>query len=492
MTIVDAVLRSTGFQRHRGPGDLTVELPQRPPWQVAYVRTAVVVDLLVGLTAGLVALLVRFGDDAIAPYVVAVAATPFLWVATLGVHRLYEHRFLGSGPEEFRRLLSSAVHLGAVVAVLAYATKTEVARGFLGLALPTALVLGLAARYALRLRLHRARRAGRGMQRVVAAGHAADVVRLVDQLALEPSHGLQVVGACLPQSGQVDVLLSRGIPAVGGFDNVLRTVRLCGADTVAVVSSPELAGEELRRLSWKLESSGTSLIVAPGLVEVAGPRLSIRPAAGLSLLHVEHPRLSGGRRIAKSALDRGLAAAALLLLSPLLLAVAVVVALTSPGPAVYRQRRVGVGGREFTMYKFRTMYRDADARRAALLARNEGNDVLFKMRNDPRVTRAGRFLRRYSLDELPQLLNVLLGHMALVGPRPPLPEEVAQYPEEAHRRLLVRPGLTGLWQVSGRSDLSWEESLRLDLRYVDNWSLALDVLILWKTGRAVVRGSGAY
>ncbi len=492
MTIDDTVLRSVGERQQAQGGRVSVLRPGERPWQVGYVRTAVVLDLLVGLAAALLALLVRFGDDPTTVYVLATAAVPLLWVGSLALHRLYEHRYLGSGPEEFRRLLSSAVHLGAVVAVLAYATKTDVARGFFALALPSALLLGMVARYALRRHLHRRRREGRSMNRVVAVGHAADVVRLVDQLAQEPSHGLQVVGACLPRSGQVDVLLTRGVPAVGGFDNVLRAIELCAADTVAVVSTPELAGEELRRLSWKLEANGTALIVAPGLVEVAGPRLSIRPGANLSLLHVEHPRLSGGRRIAKTVLDRGLAALALLVLAPLLLAVAVAVSLDSPGSAVYRQHRVGVGGREFTMLKFRTMYRDADARRAALLAQNEGNEVLFKMRNDPRVTRVGRFLRRYSLDELPQLVNVLRGHMALVGPRPPLPEEVAQYQEEAHRRLLVRPGLTGLWQVSGRSDLSWEESLRLDLRYVDNWSLALDVLILWKTGRAVLRGSGAY
>ncbi len=209
------------------------------------------------------------------------------------------------------------------------------------------------------------------------------------------------------------------------------------------------------------------------------------------MLHVEHPRLSGGSRIIKELVDRVGAAALLLLFAPLLLLIAVAIK-SQPGPVFFRQVRVGRDGKEFVIYKFRTMYVDAEARLAELRHLNEGDGVLFKMRNDPRVTRVGRVLRRYSLDEFPQLFNVLLGQMSLVGPRPPLPSEVAAYADDVRRRLAVKPGMTGLWQVSGRSDLTWEEAVRLDLRYVENWSLPMDLLIMLRTLTAVVRSSGAY
>jgi exopolysaccharide biosynthesis polyprenyl glycosylphosphotransferase len=227
-------------------------------------------------------------------------------------------------------------------------------------------------------------------------------------------------------------------------------------------------------------------------MDVAGPRTTIRPVDGLPLLHVEHPKLSGGRRLVKELFDRLVAGTALILLSPLLLAIGLAIRFTSPGPALFRQARVGKDGTTFGVYKFRSMYADAEARLAELRRLNEHDGVLFKIRDDPRVTRLGKHLRRYSLDELPQLLNIVRGQMSLVGPRPPLRSEVDQYADDVHRRLVVKPGLTGLWQVSGRSDLSWDESVRLDLRYVENWSLAMDLLILWRTAFAVVKSSGAY
>jgi exopolysaccharide biosynthesis polyprenyl glycosylphosphotransferase len=249
----------------------------------------------------------------------------------------------------------------------------------------------------------------------------------------------------------------------------------------------------LRRLSWELEGTGVSLLVAPGLTDVAGPRIHIRPlGTRLPLLHVEEPEFTGARKVLKEAQDRVIAAVATLFLAPLMLSLAVLIRVDSRGPALFRQVRVGKNGEEFCVYKFRSMHVDAEERLAALAELNESDGVLFKMRNDPRVTRVGRLLRRYSLDELPQLLNVILGDMALVGPRPPLPREVANYASDVHRRLLVKPGITGLWQVSGRSDLSWEDSVRLDLYYVENWSLALDLQILWKTFSAVLASRGAY
>jgi exopolysaccharide biosynthesis polyprenyl glycosylphosphotransferase len=262
---------------------------------------------------------------------------------------------------------------------------------------------------------------------------------------------------------------------------------------VAVLTCPEMDGPRLRRLCWELEQRGTDILVAPTLVEVAGPRISIRLAAGLPLMHVEHPRLTGGRRLAKAAFDRVGAALLLLTLAPLLAVIALLVKLSDPGPVFFRQTRYGRHGEEFLIYKFRTMVANAEALKADLDHLNKHADgPLFKIDDDPRITRIGAVLRKYSLDELPQLLNVLLGNMSLVGPRPPLPAEVEQYGIEARRRLVVKPGLTGLWQVSGRSDLSWEDSVRLDLRYVENWSLALDAMILWKTVFVVAKGNGAY
>jgi len=232
--------------------------------------------------------------------------------------------------------------------------------------------------------------------------------------------------------------------------------------------------------------------VSPGMVEIAGPRLHIRPFVGLPLLSIEEPVFSGWKRVLKGALDRVGAACALILIAPVLLGIALAVRFSGPGPVLYRQVRVGAYGDRYTMYKFRSMVDGADAKLSELLASNEGQGLLFKMRDDPRVTPVGRWLRRFSLDELPQLFNVLGGSMSLVGPRPPLPKEVERYDTSIRRRLLVKPGLTGLWQISGRSDLSWEESVRLDLRYVENWTLALDLLILWKTASAVLRSRGAY
>ena len=225
---------------------------------------------------------------------------------------------------------------------------------------------------------------------------------------------------------------------------------------------------------------------------MSGLRTTIRPVAGLPLMYLDHPDLSGGKHVIKGLFDRAVAGSALLLLAPLFTAIALAIRVVDPGPVFFRQSRVGRDGRRFTVYKFRTMRVDAERIKAQYARANEGNGVLFKIRRDPRVTRTGRWLRRWSLDELPQLINVLIGDMSLVGPRPALPEEAARYCNQMRRRLAVKPGITGLWQVSGRSDLPWEEAVRLDLRYVENWSFALDLQILWKTGSAVLGGTGAY
>jgi exopolysaccharide biosynthesis polyprenyl glycosylphosphotransferase len=273
---------------------------------------------------------------------------------------------------------------------------------------------------------------------------------------------------------------------------VASVVERFNADTVAVLACPEMDGTRLRELAWDLEKTGTEMCVASALLDVAGPRTTIRPVAGLPLLHVDHAELTGAKQVVKGVFDRISAALALVVLAPLFTVIALAIKITDGGPVFFRQTRIGKDGEPFTLWKFRTMVVDAEARKADLQRVNDGHGVLFKMRRDPRITRAGGWLRRCSLDELPQLLNVLAGTMSLVGPRPALPAEVAEYGDHMRRRLVVKPGITGLWQVSGRSDLSWDEAERLDVRYVENWSLALDLQVLWKTLSAVTRGSGAY
>jgi exopolysaccharide biosynthesis polyprenyl glycosylphosphotransferase len=299
------------------------------------------------------------------------------------------------------------------------------------------------------------------------------------------------VAVCLPSVAEPEAEVA-GLPVLGDFSSVAKVVDQVRADCVAVLACPEINGTALRRLAWELEEDAVDLIVAPALIDVAGPRTSIRPIAGLPLLHVEHPRLGGARHVVKSLYDRILAGLLLALSQPFLAAIALAIRIDSAGPALFRQTRVGKNGVAFTVYKFRTMVQGAERQKAGLLKQNESDGTLFKIKNDPRITQIGAWLRRWSVDELPQLINVLRGEMSLVGPRPPLPQEVAQYAGDTLRRLVVKPGMTGMWQVSGRSDLSWEESVQLDLRYVENWSLLLDLQILWKTWNAVVFGKGAY
>ena len=328
------------------------------------------------------------------------------------------------------------------------------------------------------------------MLSVVAVGHEAAIANLVKELRRDQYHGLSVVGACVAQPSECDEIAE--VPVYGGLDDVPAAVHVCSADTVAVLACPEMDGLKLRHLAWELEKTGTDLCVSPALLDVAGPRTTIRPTAGLTLLHVDHPQLSGLRLLLKDLFDRCAAAVVLLLLAPLMVALGVIIRLSDGGPALFTQVRVGKNGRAFRIYKFRTMVVDAEQRKEQLIASSDTDGILFKLRNDPRVTAMGACLRRWSIDELPQLVNVFLGDMSLVGPRPAVPDEVANYAEHVHRRLVVKPGLTGLWQVNGRSDLSWDESVRLDLRYVENWSFALDVQILWKTISVMFRGSGAY
>ena len=471
----------------------TRRLPR--PWERTYVAGLIVVDACAAWAAGVLASAERFLQTGMeTSYVWLSALLPTLWVASVGANRAYESRYLGVGSEEFRRVMTAAVWLVAAVGTFSWATKAELARGYVLIALPATAFFTILGRYAARKRLHHLRAEGRCVQRVVVVGEPEPSATLVGRLRHERYHGLAVVGACLPDGASTEPLDRIGVPVAGTFGSIVPAVRRLRADTVAVLACPQMYGPALRRLSWSLERYGTDVLVAPTLVEVAGPRIAIRPIAGLPLMHVDHPELTGGRRLAKELFDRCTAAVLLLLLAPFLLIIAGLLKITTGGPVLFQQRRIGRNGEPFTIVKFRTMVRDAERLRADVIHLNEhdAGGPLFKIRDDPRVTPLGGWLRRYSLDELPQLINVLIGDMSLVGPRPPLPREVKEYGLDARRRLVVKPGLTGLWQISGRSDLDWEESVRLDLRYVENWSLALDALILWKTVFVVIRGAGAY
>jgi len=456
-----------------------------------YRRQVLAADALVTGAAALLAITLRFDGEAPGAWAWVPIVLPAVWIGIAGLDRVYERRFLGAGTEEFQRVLRSGVVLFATIAVSSYLSRSNISRSVVFFAVPVTVLGALAVRKFLRVRLHHARAAGIGLQRTVVLGDAEGAVDLVHLLRHSTHRGMQPVGVCLSASPVTPSDLD-GVPVMGGPQDILAAVEATGAHVVAVVSHPDLWGHPLRELAWALEDLDVELVVSPGIIEVAGPRLSVRPLAGLSLLHLERPTASSADLLLKAVFDRALGTAITLALAPLLIAIAVAVRVTSPGPALFRQTRVGVGGREFSIYKFRSMVPDAERRLLDLTGQDEGNGVLFKMRSDPRVTPLGAFLRRYSLDELPQLINVVKGDMSLVGPRPPLPSEVAGYSAEAIRRLRVRPGMTGLWQVSGRSDLTWEQSLLLDLRYVDNWSMTLDLSILWRTVRAVVQGRGAY
>jgi exopolysaccharide biosynthesis polyprenyl glycosylphosphotransferase len=458
-------------------------------WTKIYLRRAVIIDSGCAIIAVCAALAVRFGSHIPLSYALFGILFPVLWAIAMTLSGGYDDRFIGTGSDEFRKVLNAGVSLTAGLAIFSYAINNELSRIFLVIAMPGVTALNLAARLGLRKWLHRMRAAGRYMLTVVAVGHESGVRDLIKELSRDKYHGMRVSAVCLARSGPREVA---GVPVVGGLDDVASAVRRCGADAVAVTACPEIDAVRLRGLAWELEKTGTDLCVAPSLLDVAGPRTTVRPTAGLTLLHVDHPQLSGARQAVKSLFDRIMAGLALMLLSPLFLALAVVIRLHDKGPVLFIQTRVGKDGHTFRLFKFRTMVVDAEQRLPELQASNDHDGVLFKMRRDPRITVIGARLRKWSMDELPQLINVLLGDMSLVGPRPPLPAEADKYAEHVRRRLVVKPGLTGLWQVNGRSDLSWEESVRLDLRYVENWSFALDLQILWKTISVIIRGSGAY
>ncbi|TRW45008.1 sugar transferase [Georgenia yuyongxinii] len=452
-------------------------------WAPAYRLLAVAQDVL--LTAAGVA--VVCGPTLPAAAVVAVAAaTAALLVGLIALHHGYAGETAANGPREFTAIFRGGTILAGVALAAAYVADVALPRPLLLGALPLTLAAIAAGRAAQRSVVRRRRRHGRLMRPALVVGGREHVEPLLQALAEGTEYGLEPIGICTTAADDAPWPL----PVLGDIACLRQALTESRAEVV-IVASASVSAAELRELSWLLEGAGVQFIVAPNLLEVGMPRISMQPTAGMALLSVTIG--ASRRRLAtKAVLDRVAGALLLLAASVVLVPAALAVKVTSPGPAFYRQTRIGSDGQPFTMFKLRSMTTDADTRLADLVQHSDGNGTLFKMRQDPRVTPVGKFLRRYSVDELPQLINVVRGEMSLVGPRPPLPREAETYDAAAARRLRVKPGLTGLWQVSGRSDLSWEQSVRLDLRYVDNWSVPMDLAILGRTLGAVFGGKGAY
>jgi exopolysaccharide biosynthesis polyprenyl glycosylphosphotransferase len=451
-------------------------------------------DLFIVALVFAVGVLVGFGNTA-DNHSLALLIGGGAWLclgASMVAVRGWEAAYLGHGSEEFSRLLRALFSTSVLVGLVGLAFQVSATRPWVFGMIPVAGACVAAYRRALRQVLYRRRVHGGCTHRVLAVGAVAAVTDLIERTRRDRYHGWVVAAACTPEGtgpgGSSDV---NGVPVIGDLDATVWAVNNGDFRVVAVAPSDGWSPRRLHQLAWDLEGQGIELVVHPGLMEVQGPRLHVSPVDGLPLLRLTEPKFTGAARVLKATMDKIGAVGLLLVMAPLLLTIYLAVR-SDGGPGFFRQTRVGIGGRPFRMVKFRSMRVGADREKHRLTDANEGNGPLFKMKADPRVTRVGNLLRRYSLDELPQLLNVLAGSMSLVGPRPPLPDEVATYSRVARRKLLVKPGLTGLWQISGRSDLSWDDSVRLDLRYVENWTLALDGLILWKTFRAVVSGDGAY
>lgn len=496
----------------------TPDAPSRPlptateqQWRTGYVTRMRIVDALAIVVTLVLAQVARFSlPDAQAEliigrfgihYLVVGLIIGLLWWCALDLRGTRAVRLIGSGMEEARQVLTATLMVFSAVAIVSYALALPVARGYVLVALPAGAALLILGRVMLRSQLIRRRRAGEAMAPTMIVGRRRGALETAESLRAHVESGLDPVAVYTPTTRKQmpsnleeieipNALAPDQTPSVSG---ILEAVRRHRIQTLVLTNSSPLTSAEIRHLSWYLADAHVRLVLNTGLTDIAGPRIHTQQVAGLPLIHVATPRMTRSRRMLKRLVDIVGALGALIAFSPIMLVVALAVKAHDRGPVLFRQQRVGLDGTHFKMLKFRSMYTDAEERKAALLAENEsGGDVLFKMKDDPRVTGPGKVLRRYSLDELPQFLNVLRGDMSLVGPRPPLDSEVSKYDSYVHRRLRVKPGITGLWQVSGRSDLDWEQAVRLDLYYVENWSVLEDLLILLRTVKAVFAHEGAY
>ena len=445
-----------------------------------------VAALALGAAVGYFARSLVLPDRVFEPAAVALAATLLVgaWTLALAVAGGYDKRILGSGSEEYRRVLTATVIVVAVVSTVSYLFKLEVSRGLVLIQIPIGLALLLAGRLVVRRWLAWRRANGEYLQRTVVVGDERRVDELVAPLLAHPELGYEVVSVAAPPS--------RAGSEAEWLDDLMQVLLDQRIGAVMITSHELLDRTLVRELGWRLETPEIDLLVAPDFLDVGGPRTTVRDVAGLPLIHLDEPHLSGPKRFAKRTIDVAVASAGVVLLAPVLAMIALVVRLTSDGPALFRQARVGLNGRSFMILKFRTMTNEASLTQDVVWAEGAACGMVSKHPDDPRVTPVGRTLRRWSLDELPQLFNVLAGDMSLVGPRPLQPAEVAMLPGHHARRLIARPGMTGLWQVRGRNDLDWDQRMALDLHYVETWSVTGDVAILASTLRAVVERRGAY
>jgi exopolysaccharide biosynthesis polyprenyl glycosylphosphotransferase len=496
------LVRPVDLTAPRAAVDMPTGVFARSSWQRRYAATLRISDFFVVSAAVLLSQFVRFGPTWTPPdyphYYVTTYSALFIaaWLCALTAFRTRSPRLIGTGVEEYRRVLTASLSTFGVIAIVSLLLKLDISRGYLALALPVGAVGLVLTRWGWHRQIISKRAKGHCQTAVLAFGELHAVEHLVEELMQDPTEGYQVVGIAVPgygaSRGEHVTVGGHAIPVVGGEAEMLRAIRTYDADTVAIAGTEHFGVRGIRRLIWDLEPMGVDLVVSTGVMDVALSRLVMRPTAGLPLLQIEGPQYRGSKKFQKRAFDLCFALAVLVVTSPVLIAIAIAIKLDSRGSVFYTSERIGIDGRPFSMVKFRTMIQDADRQLASLLASNESDGVLFKMKEDPRITRVGSFLRRYSLDELPQFINVLFDDMSVVGPRPPLRREVEAYDCEVLRRLLVKPGVTGLWQVSGRSDLSWNAAVRLDLSYVDNWSMIGDLLLIAKTVGAVVQKKGAY
>lgn len=470
-------------------------------WDRRYRAALAVTDLVLVVLALRVATLTRFGAEShdhlplgslSVGYDAVGALIAIVWVLSLTAFDTRKRRLLGAGIEEYRRVLVATLAAFGGIAIVSYLGPVELSRGYFVVALPVGIGLLLVGRLTWRTCLSRVRKQGRALIGTVVVGDADEVECAVDRMLKHPEAGYTPVAVALTGSEAGGAAWTPSAPELPCVS--LDELRLAARDPRlgAVLVAGRMPSNEVKELAWELEEGAAELLLVSQLTDVAGPRIHQSPVDGLPVVHVDLPRFSGAAHVVKRTMDVVVASTALVLLAPLYAAVALAIKLDDGGPVFFRQERVGQNGRPFYMHKFRSMALDAEARLAELKARGQGDGVLFKLADDPRVTRVGRFLRRHSLDEFPQFWDVLRGRMSVVGPRPPLPCEVAQYERHVHRRLLIKPGVTGLWQVSGRSDLSWDESVRLDLSYVENWSVSGDLILILKTVREVFGGHGAY
>lgn len=467
-------------------------LERRRLWERRYARRLRMTDAIVVLGAvGTTAAVTGAGVHG-AAWLIA-AGTVLIWLAMLSLGHTRSSEVTGSGANEYKRVAHASGYAFGVLAILFLVFPWQQLRFELLFTLPAGTVALLIGRWGWRKWLSRQRRCGHYSKHAIVTGTRDDIEYVLRTLDESGTLGYTIVGAAPSDDRRDDVVANgRPYPVVGSMDAVARHARTLRADTIIVANRPDDDVDFIKRLSWELEGTAAELILSSRVADVAGPRISLQPIDGLPLIQVKIPDFEGGRHALKRAVDIGVATLALVPIGLVLPFIALLIRLDDRGPVFFRQTRIGRDGQEFGILKFRTMRTDAEQQLAKLQALNEGNGVLFKLKKDPRVTRVGAILRKYSIDELPQFWNVLRGDMSVVGPRPPLPQEVREYDGRVYRRLFIKPGITGLWQVSGRSDLSWEESVRLDLRYVENWSVMSDLMIMWRTAKVMVNPAGAY